>query len=66
MGGIDMNLLRELRYIWQEAYIKHRYRMWKINQPKNAKLYNAALFNVWAQSGYYNVHRSKKHHDGKD
>ena len=29
------------------------------------KLYNAALFNEWAQQEMYNVHRSKKHHDGE-
>lgn len=29
------------------------------------KLYNAALFNEWAMSGDYNIHKSKKHHDGE-
>jgi hypothetical protein len=27
-------------------------------------LYNAALFNEWAKSGLYNVHKSRFHHDG--
>lgn len=30
------------------------------------KLYNAALFNEWAAQGKYNVHKSFKHHDGKN
>jgi hypothetical protein len=30
------------------------------------KMYNAALFNEWAESGKYNVHKSTKHHDGED
>lgn len=30
------------------------------------KLYNAALFNEWAQKKLYNVHKSKKHFDGSD
>jgi len=30
------------------------------------KLYNAALFNEWAQQGKYNIHKSWKHHDGED
>lgn len=29
------------------------------------KMYNAALFNQWAAYGYYNVHKSFKHHDGE-
>jgi hypothetical protein len=29
-------------------------------------LYNAALFNEWAAQGKYHVHKSWKHHDGKD
>lgn len=28
-------------------------------------LYNAALFNEWAESGKYNVHKSWKHNDGE-
>lgn len=28
------------------------------------KMYNAALFNEWAQSNKYNVHKSIRHHDG--
>ena len=27
--------------------------------------YNAALFNEWALNGKYDVHKSKKHHDGE-
>lgn len=27
-------------------------------------LYNAALFNEWAEYGLYDVHKSRKHHDG--
>ena len=27
-------------------------------------IYNAALFNLWAQLGIYKVHKSKKHNDG--
>lgn len=27
-------------------------------------LYNAALFNEWAQAGKYYVHKSRQHHDG--
>jgi len=30
------------------------------------KLYNAALFNEWAQQGIREVHRSKRHHDGEE
>lgn len=30
------------------------------------KMYNAALFNEWALSNKYNVHKSWKHHDGED
>lgn len=29
------------------------------------KLYNAALFNEWANQGKYNVHKSTRHHDGE-
>ena len=29
------------------------------------KLYNAALFNQWSDLGLYNIHKSKKHHDGE-
>ena len=28
-------------------------------------IYNMALFNEWAKQGKYNVHKSKKHSDGK-
>lgn len=28
-------------------------------------MYNAALFNEWAVSGKYNVHKSMRHHDGE-
>ena len=28
-------------------------------------LYNAALFNVWAKLGVYDVHKSRFHHDGQ-
>lgn len=30
------------------------------------KQYNAALFNEWAKSNKYEVHKSKKHNDGED
>ena len=30
------------------------------------KAYNAALFNEWAASGKYSVHKSKRHYDGKE
>jgi hypothetical protein len=30
------------------------------------KLYNACLFNEWYSRGMYDVHKSKKHHDGED
>lgn len=30
------------------------------------KVYNAALFNEWAVSNKYQVHKSKKHADGED
>ena len=30
------------------------------------KVYNAALFNEWAKQGKYDVHKSKKHNDGKE
>ena len=30
------------------------------------KVYNAALFNEWAKSGKYSVHKSHKHHDGEE
>ena len=30
------------------------------------KAYNAALFNEWAASGKYSVHKSKRHFDGED
>lgn len=30
------------------------------------KLYNAALFNEWAKSNKYYVHKSLKHYDGED
>jgi len=30
------------------------------------KMYNCALFNEWAAQGKYQVHKSKKHHDGED
>lgn len=29
------------------------------------KVYNAALFNQWAKSGLYQVHKSWKHNDGE-
>ena len=29
------------------------------------KVYNAVLFNEWARQGKYQVHKSKKHHDGE-
>lgn len=29
------------------------------------KVYNAVLFNQWAKQGIFNVHKSKKHHDGE-
>lgn len=28
------------------------------------KVYNAVLFNEWARLGKYEVHKSRKHHDG--
>lgn len=28
-------------------------------------LYNAALFNEWAQIGFYDVHKSRRHSDGE-
>ena len=28
------------------------------------KVYNAALFNEWAEAGVYDVHKSKFHYDG--
>jgi hypothetical protein len=30
------------------------------------RVYNAELFNEWAKQGKYNVHKSTKHHDGKE
>jgi hypothetical protein len=30
------------------------------------KLYNAVLFNSWADQGIYKVHKSTKHNDGED
>lgn len=30
------------------------------------KQYNAALFNEWASQGKFDVHKSIKHHDGKE
>ena len=30
------------------------------------KAYNAALFNEWAASGEYSVHKSKRHYDGEE
>ena len=30
------------------------------------KAYNAALFNEWAASGKYSVHKSKRHYDGEE
>ena len=30
------------------------------------KLYNATLFNEWAKSGKYHVHKSLRHHDGDE
>ena len=30
------------------------------------KIYNAALFNEWAENGKYEVYKSKKHFDGED
>ena len=32
---------------------------------KFRKLYNAALFNEWATTGLYDVHKSKLHNDGE-
>jgi hypothetical protein len=29
------------------------------------KIYNAILFNEWAKQGIYQVHKSRKHHDGE-
>lgn len=29
------------------------------------KVYNAVLFNAWAASGIYDVHKSENHHDGE-
>lgn len=29
-------------------------------------LYNAALFNEWAQQGLYEVHKSRRHHDEEE
>lgn len=30
------------------------------------KVYNAVLFNEWASQGKYNIHKSKRHHDGEE
>ena len=30
------------------------------------KVYNAVLFNEWARTDKYNVHKSTKHHDGEE
>jgi len=30
------------------------------------KAYNAALFNEWAESGKYEVHKSRRHYEGDD
>jgi hypothetical protein len=30
------------------------------------KLYNACLFNEWYSRGMYDVHKSKRHHDGEE
>jgi len=30
------------------------------------KMYNAALFNEWAEAGRYEVHKSMKHYDGEE
>lgn len=30
------------------------------------KLYNAALFNEWANKGIFEVHKSKRHHNGEE
>ena len=30
------------------------------------KIYNAALFNEWAENGKYEVYKSRKHFDGED
>lgn len=30
------------------------------------KMYNAALFNAWAEQGKYQVHKSKRHYDGEE
>lgn len=30
------------------------------------KTYNALLFNEWAKNGKYDVHKSRKHHDGEE
>lgn len=30
------------------------------------KIYNALLFNEWADQGLYKVHKSTKHYDGED
>jgi hypothetical protein len=29
------------------------------------KIYNAALFNIWAKEGKYDVHKSWRHHNGE-
>lgn len=30
------------------------------------KMYNAALFNEWAEQDKYQTHKSKRHHDGEE
>lgn len=51
--GLDIGELSDGYHTYNELY-------------EFRKMYNAALFNEWAMSGKYNVHKSTKHNDGGD
>jgi len=51
--GIDINDVSDGYHTFKELY-------------EFRKMYNAALFNEWAESGRYEVHKSLKHYDGEE
>ena len=66
LKNIDLNTIPAIKAI-QEVKIQdfsdgyHSFR----ELYKFRKLYNALLFNEWAKMELYDVHKSKKHYDGK-
>jgi len=51
-GGCDTNKISDGYHTFGELY-------------EFRKVFNAALFNEWQKQGKYDVHKSRKHHDGE-